>query len=201
MRLTCFDRVEPASASSVFGVVVYEHVVGDGEQRRAVAVGARRYRYLHRHRRRHQCRYWCGMTTDAQIWDHSPAMGQRKANGLQRGSTRHIRWVPNWQRSNWTGCSSPQDSTEQDRQILQIDQHTHILAICHGDSWYMAWDGHWAHARNWQAYHHYHRGYPGDNIIFPTPFHGSAKRKCGFFPQHHRNRVNCRCNHNFVCLA
>ena len=34
-----------------------------------------------------------------------------------------------------------------------------------------------------------------------TPFHGSAKRKCGFFPQHHGNRVNCRCNHNFVCLA
>ena len=27
---------------------------------------------------------------------------------------------------------------------------------------------------------------------------GSAKRKCGFFPQHHGNRVNCRCNHNFV---
>ena len=42
---------------------------------------------------------------------------------------------------------------------------------------------------------------PGDNIPFPTPFHGSAKRKCGFFPQHHGNRVNCRCNHNFVCLA
>ena len=41
----------------------------------------------------------------------------------------------------------------------------------------------------------------GDNIPFPTPFHGSAKRKCRFFPQHHGNRVNCRCNHNFVCLA
>jgi len=40
-----------------------------------------------------------------------------------------------------------------------------------------------------------------DNIPFPTPFHGSAKRKCGFFPQHHGNRVNCRCNHDFVCLA
>ena len=23
-------------------------------------------------------------------------------------------------------------------------------------------------------------------------------RKFGFFPQHHGNRVNCRCNHNFV---
>jgi len=34
-----------------------------------------------------------------------------------------------------------------------------------------------------------------------TLFHGSAKRKCGFFLQHHGNRVNCRCNHNFVCLA
>jgi len=42
---------------------------------------------------------------------------------------------------------------------------------------------------------------PGDNIPFPTPFHGSAKRKCGFFPQHHGNRVNCRCNHNFACPA
>jgi len=40
-----------------------------------------------------------------------------------------------------------------------------------------------------------------NNIPFPAPFHGSAKRKCGFFPQHHGNRVNCRCNHNFVCLA
>jgi len=28
-----------------------------------------------------------------------------------------------------------------------------------------------------------------------------CKRKCGFFPQHHGNTVNCRCNHNFVCLA
>jgi len=50
--------------------------------------------------------------------------------------------------------------------------------------------------RDWQAYHHYHRRH-----LFPTPFHGSAKRKCGFFPQHHGNRVNCRCSHNFVCLA
>jgi len=33
------------------------------------------------------------------------------------------------------------------------------------------------------------------------PFHGSPKRKCGFFPQHHGHRVNCRCSHNFVCLA
>ena len=40
-----------------------------------------------------------------------------------------------------------------------------------------------------------------NNIPFPAPFHGSAKRKCGFFPQHHGNRVNCRCNQNFVCLA
>ena len=54
---------------------------------------------------------------------------------------------------------------------------------------------------DWQAYHHYHRSHPGDNIPFPTPFHGSAKRKCGFYPQHYGNRVNCRCNHNFVCLA
>ena len=49
--------------------------------------------------------------------------------------------------------------------------------------------------------YHYHRKHLGDNIPFPTRFHGSAKRKCGFFPQHHGNRVNCRCNHNFVCLA
>jgi len=41
----------------------------------------------------------------------------------------------------------------------------------------------------------------GDNIPFPMPFHGAAKRKCSFFPQHHGNRVNCLCNHNFVCLA
>ena len=27
------------------------------------------------------------------------------------------------------------------------------------------------------------------------------KRKCGFFPQHHGHRVNCRCSHNFLCLA
>ena len=40
-----------------------------------------------------------------------------------------------------------------------------------------------------------------NNIPFPAAFHGSAKRKCGFFPQHHGNRVNCRCNQNFVCLA
>ena len=52
-----------------------------------------------------------------------------------------------------------------------------------------------------QAYHHYHRRHPGDNIPVPTLFNGSAKRKCGFFPQHHGHRVNCRCNHNFVCLA
>jgi len=58
-----------------------------------------------------------------------------------------------------------------------------------------------AHIRDWQAYHQYHRRHPGDNIPFPTPSHGSAKRKCGFFPQHHGNRVNCRCNHNFICLA
>jgi len=32
--------------------------------------------------------------------------------------------------------------------------------------------------------------------------HGSAKKKCGFFPQHYGHRVNRRCNHfNFVCLA
>ena len=65
----------------------------------------------------------------------------------------------------------------------------------------MAWDDHWAHTRDWQAYHHYHRRHPGDNIPFPTPFHGSAKRKCGFFPEHFRHRENCRCNYNFVCLA
>jgi len=55
--------------------------------------------------------------------------------------------------------------------------------------------------RDWQAYHHYHGRHPGDNIPVPTPFHGSAKRKCGFFPQHLGHRVNCRCNHNFVYLA
>ena len=81
---------------------------------------------------------------------------------------------------------------EQDRQILQIGQYTHLLPICHRNSWYMAWDGHWAHTRDWQAYHHYHRRHPGDNIPFPTPFHGSAKRKCGFFPQHHGNRRRLR---------
>ena len=39
------------------------------------------------------------------------------------------------------------------------------------------------------------------DIPVPTLFKGSAKRKCGFFSQHHGHRVNCRCNHNFVCLA
>jgi len=29
--------------------------------------------------------------------------------------------------------------------------------------------------------------------------YGSAARKCSFFPQHHGQRVNCRCKHNFVC--
>ena len=45
---------------------------------------------------------------------------------------------------------------------------THIFwpfAICDRDSWYMAWDGHWAHTRDWQAYHHYHRRHPGDNVF------------------------------------
>ena len=32
-------------------------------------------------------------------------------------------------------------------------------------------------------------------------FQRSPKRKCGFFPQHHGHKVNCRCNHNFACLA
>ena len=40
-----------------------------------------------------------------------------------------------------------------------------------------------------------------DNIPFPMPFHGSAKRKCCFFPQHLDHRVNCHSNHNFVYLA
>ena len=66
------------------------------------------------------------------------------------------------------------------------------IIISHRNSWYMAWDGHWAHTRDWQAYHHYHRRHPGDNIPFPTLFHGSTKRKCGFFPQHNGHRVNCR---------
>ena len=28
-----------------------------------------------------------------------------------------------------------------------------------------------------------------ETTFFPTPFHGSAKRQCGFFPQHYGNRV------------
>ena len=40
-----------------------------------------------------------------------------------------------------------------------------------------------------------------ETTFFPRPFHGSAKRKCGFFPQHHGNRVNCLCNYNSVYLA
>ena len=32
-------------------------------------------------------------------------------------------------------------------------------------------------------------------------FPKTAKRKCSFFPQQYGNRENCRCNHNFVCLA
>jgi len=54
--------------------------------------------------------------------------------------------------------------------------------------------------RDWQAYNHYHGRHSGD-ISLPMPFHGSARRKYDIFPQHHGNRVNCRCNHNFVCLA
>ena len=49
--------------------------------------------------------------------------------------------------------------------------------------------------------HHYHRRHPGNNIPFTTHCHGSPKRKCGLFPQHHGQRVNCRCNHNFACLS
>ena len=79
------------------------------------------------------------------------------------------------------------------------NNNTH-LPIYHRNSWYMAWEGHWAHTRDCQAYHHYHGRHPGDNIPFPTPFHGSAKRKCGFFPQHHVNRVNCRCNHKIIII-
>jgi len=37
-----------------------------------------------------------------------------------------------------TKCISPQDSGEHDRQILQIGQYTHLLPICHINSWYMA---------------------------------------------------------------
>jgi len=29
----------------------------------------------------------------------------------------------------------------------------------------------------------------------------ALQRKRGFLPPHHGNRVNCHCNHNFVCLA
>jgi len=35
-------------------------------------------------------------------------------------------------------CSSLKDSAEQDRQILQIGQHTHLLPSCRRNSWYMA---------------------------------------------------------------
>jgi len=78
-----------------------------------------------------------------------------------------------------------------------LDIHNRLFRpMCHRNSWYMASDGHRAHTGDMQVYHHYHRRHPGDNI-FPTLFHGSAKRKCSFYLQHHGHRVNCRCNHNF----
>jgi len=51
-----------------------------------------------------------------------------------------------------------------------------------------------------KAYFHYHRRHqiPYTDIPFPTPFHGSAKSKCGFLPQHHGQRVNCCCNHTIL---
>jgi len=52
-----------------------------------------------------------------------------------------------------------------------------------------------------QAYHHYHRRHPGNNIPFPTPFHGSANRKCGFFLEHRGHRVNCHCSLVFLPVA
>jgi len=87
--------------------------------------------------------------------------------------------------------------------MLQIGQYTHLLPICHRNSWYMAWDGHWAHTRDWQRITSTITEDTRETtfLFHPTPLHGSAKRKCGFFPQHHGNSVNCRCNHNFVCLA
>jgi len=82
--------------------------------------------------------------------------------------------------------SSPKENTEENKQIYVYGQHTHLLPICH---------------RNIETAGTWHEMAIELNIPFPMPFHGSTKRKCGFFPQHHGIRLNRRCNHNFVCLA
>jgi len=89
---------------------------------------------------------------------------------------------------------------EQDRQILQIGQQcsTHIFylfAIETAGTW------HEMAIELPQEIGRHITTITEDNIPFPVPFCGSPKRKCGFFSQHHGHRVNCHCNHNFVCLA
>ena len=43
---------------------------------------------------------------------------------------------------------------------------THLLPVCHRDSWYMAWDGHWAHARDWRGVLPLSRKTPGRESAF-----------------------------------
>ena len=94
---------------------------------------------------------WCGMTTNAQ-------MGPLSCHGPEESQ-----WPGTWQyqthmlsltlaKQQLNQVQQPKDSAEQDRQILQISQHAHLLPICYRNSWYMAWDGHWAYTRDCQAY-------------------------------------------------
>ena len=143
---------------------------------------------------------WCGMTTNTQMGPLLPwVRGKPMAWDVTVSDTYAESHIGNT--ATKPGAAAQKTAQNKIDKYSKLASTLYLLPIWHRNSWYMAWDGHWAHTRDWHAYHHYHRRHPGDSIPFPTPFHGSAKRKCGFFPQHHGNRVNCRCNHNFVCLA
>jgi len=140
---------------------------------------------------------WCGMTTDG-----TALLPWARGKPMAWDVTVRDTYAESHIGSTATKPCAAAHMTAQNKidKYSKYGQHTHLLPICHRNSWYMAWDGHWAHTEDWQAYHHYHRRHPGDNIPFPTLFHGSAKRKCGFFPQHHGHWVNCRCSDNFVFI-
>jgi len=101
------------------------------------------------------------------------------------------------QHSNQARCSSP----EQDWQVFQTGQYSHLLPICREDSWYMTRHGHWADTRNWQAHHNHHRGHQGNKIPFPTPIHSSPNGKYGLLPSHYSHRVKASLQPFFICLT
>jgi len=72
---------------------------------------------------------------------------------------------------------------------------TCLLSLCSGDSWCMAWDGHWADIRDGQTHHHSHRRLEKNNILIPASFHSSPTGECGLLLEHHDHWVRRRCNH------